>query len=138
MTNPRPVAADCTTAVNRAISEIEAALKQLKIARAATTAAAYEDALEEAAYFTELTLDIINSAPLANGDTPPMPNLDIEDLGYTCSIPEAAEILGVSANTARNLIKRGEFPIEYLQIGGSRRVVTASLKAHLGIGVNNV
>lgn len=66
-----------------------------------------------------------------------MPSINIEDLGYTCSIPEAAEILGVSANTARNLIKRGEFPIEYIQIGGSRRVVTASLKAHLGIEGNN-
>ena len=67
-----------------------------------------------------------------------MSNIDIEDLSYTCSIPEAAEILGVSANTARNLIKRGEVPIKWIQIGGSRRVVTASLKAHLGIGVNNV
>lgn len=66
-----------------------------------------------------------------------MPNINIEDLGYTCSVPEAAEILGVSANTARNLINRGEFPIKCLQIGGSRRVVTASLKEHLGIEGNN-
>ena len=69
MTNNTPVAPACFAAVARALTEIEAAQQQLKIARAATAPDAYEDALEDAAYFAELTLDIINAAPLADGST---------------------------------------------------------------------
>lgn len=69
MTNKTPVAPACFAAVARALNEIEAAHQQLKFARAATTPDTYEDALEEAAYFAELALDIINSAPLADGST---------------------------------------------------------------------
>lgn len=69
MTKDNPVAPSCITATDRAITEVEAVLNQLKIARAANCADAYEDALEDAAHFTELALGLINAAPLADGST---------------------------------------------------------------------
>lgn len=45
----------------------------------------------------------------------------------TIDVNEAARALGVSRAHAYASIKRGEFPIKVIQIGGRIKIVTASL-----------
>jgi excisionase family DNA binding protein len=49
----------------------------------------------------------------------------------TLSVPEAAELLGVSRSAAYEAAKRGQIPC--ITIGRSRRVVTAKLLDALGL-----
>jgi hypothetical protein len=56
----------------------------------------------------------------------------------TCSLPEAAAMLGIGHNVARQLIAAGEFPVPVLRLGRNYRVPTAPLKRLLGLPVEPV
>jgi excisionase family DNA binding protein len=45
----------------------------------------------------------------------------------TCSVPEAAQLLGVSRAEAYASIRRGDFPVQVIRVGRSIRVPTAPL-----------
>ncbi|MEU6267493.1 helix-turn-helix domain-containing protein [Saccharopolyspora shandongensis] len=60
----------------------------------------------------------ITTDPLAQADT-------------TMTVREAAKILGISHQTAYNLINAGTFPVRVLKLGRVHRVVTASLRAYI-------
>lgn len=51
----------------------------------------------------------------------------------TCDPPAASAALGISRSYGYELIKRGEFPVRTLQVGGKTRVLTADLMRVLGI-----
>lgn len=56
------------------------------------------------------------------------PTLDeIRSWPATVDLRRACEALGISASWGYELVKRGEFPCEVLQIGRRTRVLTASL-----------
>jgi excisionase family DNA binding protein len=44
----------------------------------------------------------------------------------------AARALGCSRSYAYDLVRRGEFPARVIEVGGKRRVITASILALLG------
>ncbi|MGW1611662.1 DNA-binding protein [Streptomyces sp. NPDC002285] len=52
---------------------------------------------------------------------------EIRSWPATVSVPKAATALGVSKSHLHALIKRGESPVELVPLGGSHRVITASL-----------
>jgi excisionase family DNA binding protein len=45
----------------------------------------------------------------------------------TVGVPEACQLLGISRSHGYQAVKRGVFPAKVLKIGGSYRVVAASL-----------
>lgn len=49
----------------------------------------------------------------------------------TCTLREAAAILGISERTAYRLNASGQFPVPVLTIGGSRRVSRRQLEAFI-------
>ncbi|MFE5572058.1 helix-turn-helix transcriptional regulator [Amycolatopsis japonica] len=55
----------------------------------------------------------------------------LADAGPTVSVPEAAQVLGISEWLAYKLINRGEFPAKVLPLGARKRVSTASLRGLL-------
>ena len=53
--------------------------------------------------------------------------------GPTISIPELAQVLGISRDTAYRLADRDELPVRVLQLGRSKRAVTAEVRRLLGL-----
>ena len=51
----------------------------------------------------------------------------------TLTVPEAAELLGISSWQAYALIKRGEFPVAPLRLGRAIRIPRAPLERLLGL-----
>lgn len=49
----------------------------------------------------------------------------------TCTLPEAAAILGISERTAYRLTADGEFPVPVLAIGRCKRVSRRQLEAFI-------
>jgi len=64
------------------------------------------------------------------GRTPPPKKLD--ELGPTCSIEEASELLGIGRNYGYELARRNELP-GLLHLGRRLRVSTATLKRYLSV-----
>jgi excisionase family DNA binding protein len=51
----------------------------------------------------------------------------------TCSIAEAAEMLGIGTSTAYELIDRRQFPVRVLQVGARKKVSRRELDRFLSI-----
>ncbi|WP_260456832.1 hypothetical protein [Rhodococcus qingshengii] len=67
-----------------------------------------------------------------------LPNADItkalQEAGPTVKLwPTAAQALGIGRTSAFKLAKDGNFPVKVLRLGSSYRIVTADLKALLGL-----
>jgi hypothetical protein len=52
---------------------------------------------------------------------------EIEQLGTTCPLMTAADILSISRNTAYEHASAGTFPVKVLRLGGRCRVVVEEL-----------
>jgi excisionase family DNA binding protein len=52
----------------------------------------------------------------------------------TCTVDEAAQLLGISRGTAYEAVRTGEFPCRTLRVGRRILVPVASLRAALGEG----
>ncbi|MGW7579814.1 DNA-binding protein [Kitasatospora sp. NPDC054768] len=57
----------------------------------------------------------------------------VRSLPVTINVVTAARALGVGPNTAYAAIRDGVFPLDMISVGGSKRVLTASLWRHLQI-----
>lgn len=57
------------------------------------------------------------------------------DLAPTLSTDEAAELLGTTADTLRDLLHRGEVPLQPIRLGRVLRWPTAELLRVLGLDV---
>lgn len=58
--------------------------------------------------------------------------ITLDDLGPTCSIEEAAGVLGLGKNYAYQLARQGEFP-GLLVLGRRLRVSVPALRRYLGV-----
>lgn len=52
----------------------------------------------------------------------------INDLPATCSVKEAADIIGIGSKKIYEMLNEGTFPVRSVKIGNTHRIVTASLK----------
>jgi len=59
---------------------------------------------------------------------------DVRAWPATVSVPKAAEAFGISKSHAYELARTGQFPARILKVGGSVRVVTASILRALEAG----
>ncbi|MEU8919429.1 DNA-binding protein [Kitasatospora sp. NPDC048545] len=58
---------------------------------------------------------------------------EVLDLPVTISVVTAARALGMGPNKAYGLIKRGDFPVDMITVGGTKRVLTTALWTFLGL-----
>ncbi|MGW4690922.1 DNA-binding protein [Kitasatospora cineracea] len=58
---------------------------------------------------------------------------EVLGLPVTINVVTAARALGTGPNTAYEAIRNGNFPLDVITVGGSRRVLTASLWKLLGV-----
>ncbi|MEU5384040.1 DNA-binding protein [Kitasatospora cineracea] len=58
---------------------------------------------------------------------------EVLNLPVTISVVTAARVLGMGPNKAYQLIRDGEFPVDMITVGGTRRVLTAALWRFLGL-----
>lgn len=58
---------------------------------------------------------------------------DLQAAGLTMSVDEAAKFLHVSRSTLYESLKNGTCPVKVIQVGGRRRIVTASLRRLLEV-----
>ena len=56
----------------------------------------------------------------------------MRDTSRTCSIEEAASVLGIGRTLGYELARRGEFPVRILRLGRLYRVPLADLERLLG------
>lgn len=64
----------------------------------------------------------------AISDAAPTPTLDeVRGWPATVGVPETCRALGISRAHGYGLAQRGQFPCRVIRVGGSYRVVTASL-----------
>lgn len=54
---------------------------------------------------------------------------EVEALGLHTTVETAASILGIGKTTAYDLIRRGDFPVQVLHLGGRKVVPVAPLLA---------
>jgi hypothetical protein len=59
---------------------------------------------------------------------------DVQAWPATVNVPKACKAIGVSPAHGYALAARGDFPAKIIKVGGSYRVVTASLVALLSSG----
>ncbi|MFD4394208.1 DNA-binding protein [Kitasatospora sp. NPDC058478] len=52
---------------------------------------------------------------------------EVRSLPVTINVVTAARALGLGPNTAYEAIRAGTFPLDMISVGGSKRVLTASL-----------
>jgi excisionase family DNA binding protein len=57
----------------------------------------------------------------------------LAEAGPTLSLGEAAEVLGISYNTASAAVRRGELGVRALRYGSRWRIPTADLRRVLGL-----
>lgn len=57
----------------------------------------------------------------------------LANAGPTMSVSEVGQVLGISRDTAYRLADRDELGVRVLQLGRSKRVVTADLRRLLGL-----
>lgn len=56
------------------------------------------------------------------------PSIDqLREGAPTLDVPAACKLLGISRSHGYAAVRRGEFPAKVLKVGGSYRVITASL-----------
>ncbi|MFE2346048.1 DNA-binding protein [Kitasatospora cineracea] len=58
---------------------------------------------------------------------------EVLDLPVTISVVTAARALGMGPNKAYQLIKDGDFPVDMITVGGTKRVLTMALWRFLGL-----
>ncbi|MER5639383.1 DNA-binding protein [Kitasatospora sp. NPDC002227] len=58
---------------------------------------------------------------------------ELLDLPAIVSVETAARAFGIGRNKAMDLIRSGDFPAKTLQLGGTMKVSTASLREVLGL-----
>ena len=58
----------------------------------------------------------------------------VRALGVTTTVPKAGSVLGIGETKARELARRGEFPVPCLTLGSRYVVPVAGLLALLSIG----
>ncbi|MCX4749135.1 helix-turn-helix domain-containing protein [Kitasatospora sp. NBC_01287] len=52
---------------------------------------------------------------------------EVLDLPVTINVVTAARALGMGPNKAYQLVRSGEFPVDMITVGGTKRVLTAAL-----------
>ncbi|MFJ4668972.1 DNA-binding protein [Kitasatospora purpeofusca] len=58
---------------------------------------------------------------------------EVLDLPVTISVVTAARVLGMGPNKAYALIRSGDFPVDMITVGGTKRVLTSALWRFLGL-----
>jgi excisionase family DNA binding protein len=64
------------------------------------------------------------------GDGTPRPGLRLDDLGETCNVPEACQVLGCGLGLGYRMVADGTFP-GVLRLGRKVRISTSALRKYL-------
>jgi len=57
---------------------------------------------------------------------------EVQQLGMTCDVPTAAEILGISRSLSYRMVQDGTFPVRVLRLCRAVRISVPDLLAYLG------